>query len=192
MRIPEWLFFLRSWLRNPRRVGALAPSGAALASLITAHIPHHGGSVIELGAGTGVFTRALLARGVPGDSLVLVEADPAFADALRQQFPTLRVLQMDATQLGATDGFFGRERAQAIVSGLPLVAMPVEQAVAIVRGAFARHLAAAGAFYQFTYAPRCPISLRHLEAMGIRAVRVGIAWRNFPPAVVYRFERRPA
>ncbi|MEN2469593.1 rRNA adenine N-6-methyltransferase family protein [Burkholderia sp. GS2Y] len=190
MRIPEWMLFLRSWLRHPRRVGALAPSGPALAALITAHIPRGGASVIELGAGTGVFTRALLARGVASDRLVLVEADPAFANALRHQFPALRIMQMDAAQLGMTGDFFGGERAHVIVSGLPLVAMPVEQAVAIVHCAFARHLAAGGAFYQFTYVPRRPIPARYLEAMRLRAVRVGIAWMNFPPAFVYRFERR--
>ncbi|HIH2617786.1 TPA: class I SAM-dependent methyltransferase [Burkholderia cenocepacia] len=189
MRIPEWMLFLRTWLRHPRRVGALAPSGPALAALITAHVPRDGASVIELGAGTGVFTRALLARSVASDRLVLVEADPAFANALRHQFPALRVMQMDAAQLGMTGDFFGGERAHAIVSGLPLVAMPVERAVAIVHGAFVRHLAAGGAFYQFTYVPRCPIPARYLEAMRMRAVRIGVAWMNFPPAFVYRFER---
>ncbi|MBZ4275802.1 hypothetical protein LAN30_24680, partial [Mycobacterium tuberculosis] len=44
--------------------------------------------------------------------------------------------------------------------------------------------------YQFTYVPRCPIPARDLEAMRIRAVRVGVAWMNFPPAIVYRFDRR--
>ncbi|KVH32586.1 phospholipid methyltransferase [Burkholderia cepacia] len=190
MRIPEWMLFLRTWLRHPRRVGALAPSGPALAALITADIPRDGAAVIELGAGTGAFTRALLARGVASDRLVLVEADPAFADALRQQFPALRIMQMDAAQLGMTGDFFGGTRADAVVSGLPLVAMPVERAVAIVHCAFARHLAAEGVFYQFTYVPRCPIPARYLEAMRIRAVRIGIAWMNFPPAIVYRFERR--
>lgn len=190
MRIPDWMLFLRTWLRNPRRVGALAPSGPALAALITADIPRDSATVIELGAGTGVFTRALLARGVASDRLVLVEADPAFANTLRHQFPALRIMQMDAAYLGMTGDFFGGARADAVVSGLPLVAMPVEQAVAIVHSAFARHLAVDGAFYQFTYVPRCPIPARYLEAMRIRAVRVGVAWMNFPPAIVYRFERR--
>ncbi|WP_185735715.1 hypothetical protein [Burkholderia cepacia] len=67
---------------------------------------------------------------------------------------------------------------------MPLVAMPAEQAVAIVHCTFVRHLAADGVFYPFTYVPR------YLEAMHIRAIRIGIAWMNFPPAVVYRFERR--
>ncbi len=73
---------------------------------------------------------------------------------------------------------------------MPLVAMPAEQAVAIVHCAFARHLAEDGAFDQFTCVPRCRIPARYLEAMRIRAVRIGIAWMSFPPAVVYRFERR--
>ncbi len=68
--------------------------------------------------------------------------------------------------------------------------MPAEQAVAIVHCAFARHLAEDGAFDQFTCVPRCRIPARYLEAMRIRAVRIGIAWMNFPPVVVYRFRRR--
>lgn len=46
---------------------------------------------------------------------------------------------------------------------MPLVAMPVEQAVAIVHCAFVRHLAADGVFYPFTYVPRCPIPARYLR-----------------------------
>ena len=54
--------FLRSWVGNPLRVGAIAPSGVSLAQLITSEISEESGPVLELGAGTGVFTRALLAR----------------------------------------------------------------------------------------------------------------------------------
>jgi phosphatidylethanolamine/phosphatidyl-N-methylethanolamine N-methyltransferase len=74
----ERLLFWRSWLRNPSRVGAIAPSGRALARLMTARITAADWPVIELGPGTGTFTRALLARGVPEHRLALVEADPAF------------------------------------------------------------------------------------------------------------------
>lgn len=189
MRIHELALFLRAWLRNPRQVGALAPSGPALAALMTAQIPGESARVIELGAGTGVFTRELLSRGVAADRLVLVEADPAFAATLRRRFPALRVMNIDAAELGITHGLFGEARASTVVSGLPLVAMPVEQAIAIVHGAFAMHLGPGGAFYQFTYLPRCPIPVRRLAAIGIRAERIGIAWANMPPAAVYRLQR---
>ena len=49
---------------------------------MTTHVNHLDGPVIELGPGTGVFTRALLARGVPTHRLALIEADPVFASAL--------------------------------------------------------------------------------------------------------------
>lgn len=98
-------------------------------------------------------------------------------------------MNIDAAELGITHGLFGDARASTVVSGLPLVAMPVEQAIAIVHGAFAMHLGPGGAFYQFTYLPRCPIPVRRLAAIGIRAERIGIAWANMPPAAVYRLQR---
>ncbi|SCX40302.1 class I SAM-dependent methyltransferase [Variovorax sp. EL159] len=189
MSIAEKMLFLRSWLRDPQLVGAVAPSSRALAALITSDIRSSNEPVIELGPGTGVFTQALLARGVPRERLVLVEADPAFARSLGQRFPGVRVLQMDAAHLGQTGVFFGRERASAIVSGIPLLAMPVEKAMAIIRGAFLRHLRADGALYQFTYLPRCPVPQALLERMGLHAVRIGFVVANLPPAFVYRFRR---
>ncbi|MGH8597512.1 MAG: phospholipid methyltransferase, partial [Gammaproteobacteria bacterium] len=57
------LTFFRSLIADPRRVAAIAPSSPALANAITAEITPISAPVIELGPGTGVFTRALLARG---------------------------------------------------------------------------------------------------------------------------------
>src|SRR2546427_320625 len=54
------LLFFRALACNPRSVGAIAPSGANLASLITSEITAASGPVLELGPGTGVFTEALL------------------------------------------------------------------------------------------------------------------------------------
>jgi phospholipid N-methyltransferase len=189
MSITDKLLFLRSWLRNPQQVGAMAPSGRALADLITADIEAPGEPIIELGPGTGAFTRALLSRGVPAHRLVLVEADHTFARKLKLRFPGVRVLNMDAEHLGQTAGFFGHERASAIVSGLPLLAMPVEKVVAILHGAFQHHLDENGPFYQFTYMPRCPVPRPQLKSMGLEAVRTGFAFVNFPPAAVYCFRR---
>lgn len=179
--------FLRAWLAAPQRVAALAPSGAALARLITREISAAQAPVIELGAGTGAFTRALLARGVPEEALVLVEADANLARLLRVRFPRARVLQIDAARVRHID-IPGGGHAGCVVSGLPLLPMSPRAIVAVLGGAFA-HLAAGGAFYQFTYGLGCPAPRRILERLALHAVCVGRTLANLPPASVYRIQR---
>jgi phosphatidylethanolamine/phosphatidyl-N-methylethanolamine N-methyltransferase len=179
--------FLRAWLAAPLRVAALAPSGTALARLITRGISAEHAPVIELGAGTGAFTRALLARGVPEDALVLVEADANLARLLRARFPRAQVLQLDAARLRHID-VLGATRAGCVVSGLPLLSMSPRKIVAVLGGAFA-HLPAGAAFYQFTYGLGCPVPQRILQRLELSAVRVGRTLANLPPASVFRIER---
>ena len=190
MPLNDTLAFLRAWLRDPRGIGAVTPSGAALARLMTSHASALGGPVIELGPGTGVLTRALLARGVPLHRLALIEADPHFADALSRRYPEATILRMDAARLGDTESLFGDERACAVVSGLPLLSMPPAQVTAIVQGAFERQLRSGGMFYQFTYGPRCPLPPSLLARLNLQARRVGSALFNLPPAAVYCISRR--
>lgn len=180
--------FLRSWMANPLGIAAVAPSGASLSKLITSEIDPVCGSVLELGPGTGVFTRALLARGVGEERLTLVEHDAAFARRLRKRFPMARVLCMDAARLS-----LGRLQSATpfggVVSGLPLVAMPPRLVIRILASAF-DCLQGSGSFYQFTYLPRCPVPEAILDRLGLEAIRIGSTWMNLPPAMVYRFNRR--
>ncbi|MGP1667625.1 MAG: class I SAM-dependent methyltransferase, partial [Rhodanobacter sp.] len=162
----------------------------ALARLMTAHISHLDGPVIELGPGTGVFTRALLARGLPTHRLALIETNPVFANTLSERYPSMRIFSIDAAQLGQKPSLFGDEKAGAVISGLPLLSMPTEQVAAIIRGVFERQLRADGMFYQFTYGPRCPLPSSLLQQLDLEAVRIGSALLNLPPATVYRIGRR--
>jgi phosphatidylethanolamine/phosphatidyl-N-methylethanolamine N-methyltransferase len=180
--------FLSHWLSNPSRIGALAPSGSALAKLITAEISDRTAPVIELGPGTGVFTRALLQAGIPPRQLALIEYLPDFIGRLQQQFPHAQVVAMDAARLREVE-LFGRGEAGAVVSGLPLLSMPARKVMAIVQGAFV-HLRPSGAFYQFTYLPRCPVPKRMLDRLDLKAEHCGTALANFPPAFVYRIVRK--
>ena len=180
--------FLRAWLRDPRYVGAIASSSRGLAGLITVEISGAFAPVLELGPGTGVFTRALLARGVPEDQLTLVECDAGFARILQSQFPAARVLHLDATRLRGVDLFDG-EGVGAVVSGLPLLSMSGRKVMAILDGAF-QHMRPGAAFYQFTYGPRCPVRRSMLDRLGLKAKRLGFTLANVPPAAVYRIRRR--
>ena len=188
MKLRDTRVFFSAWLRSPLRVGAVAPSGRGLAGLITSEITLASAPILELGPGTGVFTRALLKRGIPEDQLTLVECDPGFARILQIQFPRARVLSVDAARLGAADLFDGKQ-AGAVVSGLPLVSMTGRKRMAILDAAF-RHLRPGAAFYQFTYGPRCPVARSILDRLGLKAKRLGTAFGNMPPATVYRIGRR--
>ncbi|QEL25440.1 methyltransferase domain-containing protein [Bosea sp. F3-2] len=178
------MFFLSQWLAAPLRTAAIAPSSHSLARLMTQEINEMTGPIVELGPGTGVFTDALRNRGVPESSLTLVELNPRFAALLRRRFPCARVLEMDAAELGG-DAKLASAEAGAVLSGLGLPSMPARQVASILRGAF-RCLRPGGAFYQFTYGPRCPISEQILDSLGLTSERIGGTFLNLPPAAVYR------
>src|SRR6266567_8910505 len=108
MKTRDALLFFRALAANPLRVGAIAPSGADLADLITREISAATGAVIELGPGTGVFTEALLARGVQEHDLTLIEYGSDFMRLLQLRFPRARVLWMDAAWVGSHNLFEGR------------------------------------------------------------------------------------
>lgn len=178
--------FFRAWIRDPLRVASITPSGKALADLIVREIGPETGRVIELGPGTGVFTRALLRRGVAEENILLVEKGAEFAALLQQRFPKAKIACIDATDIARVCP----EPAGAAISGLPLLSMRSQTVHAILGGTFAR-LGEGAALYQFTYGLRCPVPRAVLDDLGLSAARVGGTLRNVPPAFVYRISRRP-
>ncbi|RUX94003.1 MULTISPECIES: methyltransferase domain-containing protein [unclassified Mesorhizobium] len=179
-------FFL-AWLRNPRSIAAVAPSGARVAALMTQDIDSATGPVMELGPGTGAFTYSLLKRGVCEKDLTLVEFSADFVQLLKSRFPQARVLKMDATRL-ADLRLFDRASAGAVISGLGFRAMQPKQVTAILNGAF-KYLRPNGAFYQITYGPRCPVPEPVLDHLNLSSAHVGRTVWNIPPASVYRISR---
>lgn len=185
----DLLSFFLSWMSAPRRVGAIAPSGAALADLITREISATTGPVLELGPGTGAFTYKLLKRGVRQQDLTLVEYGSDFMKILQLRFPSARVLWMDAGRL-TTERLYDGAPVGAVVSGLPLLNMSTRKVISIVSGAFS-YVRPGGAFYQFTYGMSCPVPRPVLDRLGLRARLVDRALLNVPPAAVYKLTRRP-
>ena len=177
--------FLKTWLKQPMRTGAVAPSSNTLARLITSDIVPDGGPVIELGPGTGAFTRSILARGLPEEKLTLVENSPNFTALLRQRFPKAQLIEMDVTRMRLRHDPWNNMQAQAVISGLPLLTMGLRAQWNVV-GACMQSLRAGAAMYQFTYMTRCPIAPEILERHSLRAERIGSAMFNLPPASVYR------
>lgn len=182
----EPILFLKRWLKDPLKIGAIAPSGRDLAAAMARLVP--AGSVepvIELGGGTGVITQALLDAGIAAGRLVVVERDEALHAWLVGRFPDLRVLRGDAADLRSLLSPLGIERASAVVSGLPLLAMRESVRDRIIEESFAL-LGPAAPFIQFTYGPASPIPRRKL---GLQGEPKRLILNNLPPASVWLYYR---
>lgn len=182
----EVISFWRNFINDPLRVSAVMPSGRALAAMMTREISRRHAPVIELGPGTGVFTQSLIDGGIPEDQLILVEYGNAFITQLEKRFPKATILNLDARKLNTV--LTGKTKAGAVISGLPLLSMPRQAKLQIIRSAFS-HLREDGVMYQFTYGVRAPIPATVLDRLGLDIERVGFAKANLPPASVFRVSR---
>jgi phosphatidylethanolamine/phosphatidyl-N-methylethanolamine N-methyltransferase len=187
-RLLEGGMLWAAWLRAPRHVGAVAPSGMRLSAAMARQVPAGMGLVVELGGGTGSITEGLLHAGIPPRELVVVERDPRLARRLQQRFPDCRVLCGDACRLPellATHGI--ADPVKAVVSSLPLLAMAPVHRARLIRGV-RRLIRGRGLMIQYTYGIRCPVPARTLARGRVRARRIARVWKNLPPASVWRFE----
>jgi phosphatidylethanolamine/phosphatidyl-N-methylethanolamine N-methyltransferase len=175
--------FLRGLLKNPRAVSAPTPSGPVLAAAMAEKVdPLRPGLVVELGAGTGVVTEALLARGISPDRLLIVEYSSFFADLLKKRFPGATVIQGDAF---AFERYLPQgARIAAVVCGVPLLNFPVRQRKALIEHALALQ-GSGGRFIQLSYGWKPPIAPGRLE------LAKNIVWQNFPPAHVWTYRALP-
>jgi phosphatidylethanolamine/phosphatidyl-N-methylethanolamine N-methyltransferase len=188
MSVRDHVLFLRDWVCDPLQVAAIAPSSVSLAHIMTSEISFSDAPILELGPGTGVFTRRLIQKGIPQENLVLVERSQGFAELLGWRFPKAKIICSDASKLVAnehlTPGTMG-----AVISGLPLAIMPARKVITIMRFAF-QSLKSDSCFYQFTYGQKCPIAPAILERCGLSSVHIGRTFFNVPPASVYRIFRK--
>ncbi|MBN8533272.1 MAG: phospholipid methyltransferase [Rhizobiales bacterium] len=178
--------FLKSWLDNPLKTGAVSPSSKALAKKMASYVdPSLAGPVIELGPGTGPVTDALIARGVTEDRLVLIEFNPEFCVLLKKRYPRATIIEGDAYALGRTLKDQLEAPAAALVSSLPLFTRPEKLRLALLREAFA--LMRPGApFIQFTYAAVSPMPKK---AGGFDSHVSPRVWLNLPPACVWVYRQ---
>ncbi len=142
------------------------------------------GPVVEFGPGTGRFTEAILARGVPPENVTLFELDEEFVDHLRSKFPGVTVHQLPAQEAA----HLVPTGVNTVISGLPLLSMPPEVRQGIVSAAFAI-LAPRGHYVQFTYGNRPPLPVETIATLGLKVNKGHKIWANLPPATVYRFRR---
>ncbi len=183
------LFFLKQYLRNPFGTGGVAPSGRQLAKLMVSKLaPQPSEIVVELGPGTGAFTRELLAQGVAPANLILVEFNKEFVKFLKREFPDLRIVEGAAQDLPKLLNTLGLVSVKKVISGIPLRSMkPAE--CRLITLAVASVLEPGGRFVQFSYFKASPVPKAVVTDAGLVAECAGSAKNNVPPAFVWQYTR---
>lgn len=187
--VRENLVFWQRWVRNPFRLGAVLPSSQALVKAVAHQVDLSANEyVVELGAGTGRVTRALLNRGIGKSQLFVLEIDPVLCSYLREAFPGVNVIQGDAADLPRLLPEKALGSVAVIVSGIPMVSLPARKCEAIIEACFAV-MRRSGRFLQFTYGPASPLPAQKL---GLSKQRLGRVYRNFPPATIWSYQKHKA
>ncbi|HYZ62788.1 MAG TPA: methyltransferase domain-containing protein [Acetobacteraceae bacterium] len=175
--------FLRRWLANPLQMGALVPSSPALCRLVAAQVRRAPDEwVIELGAGTGAVSRALLEAGVPAGRISLVEIIPEMAAHLRAILRGVEVLDGDARALPELVPRARHGSVGTVICGVPLVMLPLAEQRRFV--AAMQAVAPGRGFLHYSYCFTSPLPWRRL---GLTAKREAWTPRNLPPASVWRY-----
>ncbi|MCC7463719.1 MAG: hypothetical protein IT480_14800 [Gammaproteobacteria bacterium] len=176
--------FALGYLRDPRRVGAIAPASRGLATAMAEEACRHGAPlIIEAGAGTGAITAQLLHRSRAGTRIVVYERDAHYARLLRARYPRLEIRNQCVSM--ARRLTLDPDLPLTIVSSLPLLSMPQHERQVCV-DTFLELLGSHcdARLLQYTYAHpwQRPFPVPGGALHWRRAASI---WKNLPPAHVW-------
>ena len=177
--------FMMVAFANPAIVGAVCPSSRWLAAAM-ADAAQGAQLLVELGAGTGAITEALLAQH-PQVPLLAVELQPELADLLQQRFAGIEVRCAGAHDV-LSELHEQSPPQTVLVSSLPFQSLPAPWRETTVL-AIATFLRAdkLRRLVQYTYGQKAPFELAADSELRWR--RVGRVWRNAPPASLWSLQR---
>ncbi|SRR6056297_536620 len=188
------LTFLKNFLAAPTQVGAIAPSSPALVRIMTEWIDWPtAANVVEYGPGTGVFTEAILERLHPGARFFAIERSAELAEKTRRRCPRAVVVEDSAANVVGLCREQGIESVDAILCGLPWASFGDSLQSEIMDAMF-QVLRPGGQFATFAYWQGVPLPAGRRFAARLKTNfksmhRSETAWRNLPPAFVYRCVR---
>jgi len=185
-KFDDELKFFKGWIDRPKAVGSIIPTSSVTARKMASVInPASGLPVLEVGPGTGVITRAILARGVRPENLYALEYSPEFVRHLRRIYPGVNVIEGDAFNLSAALGEHRDLMFDMVVSAVPLLNFSVSQRIAYLKSLLDR-LPEGRPVVQLTYGPLSPIPPGrgdyHVE-------HFHFVVRNIPPTQLWIYRR---
>ncbi len=177
------LQFFMQFIRHPRTIGAVAPSGKALAAKMMEPVSFQRAKcIVEYGPGTGVFTRELIRRRKKSTKLMIIEKNRAFYLKLKKELEGengVFLVHGSAEQVNAYLEAYGIETADYILSGLPFTSLPEAVSERILK-ATQTAIGDKGRFITFQYSLAKQSFFTKYFALTGRLLE----FKNVPPAYV--------
>ncbi|MDX1683032.1 MAG: methyltransferase domain-containing protein [Phycisphaeraceae bacterium] len=196
MSLADHCRLLRSFIKRPGQVGAIAPSSGHLANRMVEWIEwdqvRH---VAEFGPGTGVFTEVIIERCADDANFFAIERCPQLAQRVRDRCPDVTIFEDSVENVVECCEKIGIDQLDAVICGLPWASFPAdlqERCLEALRAA----LRPEGQFVTFAYwqgmlLPAAHRFRRRLDDYFGDVHRSRTVWRNLPPAFVYRCSGHP-
>lgn len=187
----ESVTFLKTFLRHPTQVGAIAPSSAALVRAMVDWFDwEQARGIAEFGPGTGVFTEAIETHRHPASTFFAIERSAEMAAAARRRCPETTIYEDSVTNVAEFCRRHSIQQLDAVICGLPWASFSdslqseiMEQLLSVLRpgGQFATF-----AYWQGVVLPAGRRFSKRLNQSFQTVERSHTVWRNLPPAFVYR------
>ncbi|PYB77818.1 MULTISPECIES: phospholipid N-methyltransferase PmtA [Rhizobium] len=185
-KFDEEIRFFRGMMQGPKQVGAIVPTSSVTARKMASVIDTASGlPVLELGPGTGVITKQILARGIAPEKIVSVEYSRDFYERLVEDYAGVNFIHGDAFDLEKTLGAFADQTFDSVISAVPLLSFPMEARIRLIDDLLSR-MPAGRPVVQITYGPVSPVIAKpdryHIQHFDFIV-------RNIPPAQLWIYRR---
>ena len=183
----ENIEFLQAFIKNPLKVGAIAPSSPELAKkMIEGVRPNANNIIMELGVGTGAITKYLETRLSDEKSYLGIELDRDLVKSLRTNYPKLKIVRGNAAETFSIHQKTGLGKVGFIICCLPFVSLPNEigEQILLEIDKFMRQGCLFRTF-QYAHGYYMPSAIKLREFMRNRygkAKRSQLIVKNVPPA----------
>ena len=185
----DQIVFLKEFLRNPRQVASIVPSSrfieqgiVELAEVRSAH------TIVDLGAGTGGTTRAILKAMPPYAELLSIEINQRFCGLLRRIEDKRLIAHCgSAHELQKTLSLYGLPAPDVVISGIPFSTMSRQAGARILEAIFSV-LVPGGRFVAYQISKQVEEMSRPLFGPAYVVVEL----LNIPPLRLYRLEKQMA
>lgn len=176
--------FVTEFIKDPKNIGAIAPSSKILAKKMVDTINFEEAKyIVELGPGTGSFTREIMKRKKKHTTLILIEINEVFFKDLQKQFEddsSVFVVHGSAENIQVYIEELNIDKIDYVLSGLPFTSLPAEVSSRILSNVM-EALQEHGEFITFQYS----LVKRAFIQSFFPAISLKKVWFNFPPAYVF-------